>query len=162
LVALTKWNNEYEIRAAAFARSNRENYSFSMARGTLLREPGSTPLLSLRYSSDKAFEILDDRSGVVATVQLQQPGCEIQDGLGRPIISVIRCDSGPGRALYRATCAGSDVCRYTWSSGTGPLNPLMLVDFESGKEFDRGLAIVVAPFLEEEARLESEKYFRYQ
>ena len=38
----------------------------------------------------------------------------------------------------------------------------MLVDFESGKEFDRGLAIVVAPFLEEEARMESEKYFRYQ
>jgi hypothetical protein len=42
------------------------------------------------------------------------------------------------------------------------LNPLLLVDFESGTEFDRGLAIVVAPFLEEEARLESEKFFRYQ
>jgi len=162
LVAFTKWNNDYEIRAATFARSNQENYSFSMADGILRNAQSGGPLLTVQYREDAVIEVLDDGSGVVANVLLQKPGCEVQDGLGRPIISVVRYDSGPGRALYRATCAGTDVCRYTWSSGSGPLNPLLLVDFESGKEFDRGLAIVLAPFLEEEARLESEKYFRYQ
>jgi hypothetical protein len=162
MVAFTKWNNDYEIRAAAFARSNQERYSFSMTTGMLRREPGGVPLLTLRYANDKAFEVVDNDAGMVAMVQLQEPGCEIQDRVGRPIISVVRVDSGPGRALYRARCAGLDVCDYTWSSGSGPLNPLLLVDFESGKTFDRGLALVVAPFLEEEARLESEKYFRYQ
>ena len=49
LVALAKWNNDYEIRAATFARSNQENYSFSMANGTLQGEPGGGTLLTLQY-----------------------------------------------------------------------------------------------------------------
>jgi hypothetical protein len=162
LVAFNKWNNDYEIRAATFARSNQENYSFSMANGTLQGEPGGGTLLTVQYTTDQTFDVLDGGSNVVSRVLLRKPGCEIQDRLGRAIVSVDRFDNGPGRALYRATAGGKEICRYTWSSGAGPLNPLLLVDFESGTEFDRGLAIVVAPFLEEEARLESEKYFRYQ
>ena len=159
-MAFTKWNNDYVIRAAAFARSNQENYSFSMADGLLRSEPGSETLLTVRYADDRTFAVLDRDSNVVGNVLLRQPGCEIQDALGQPIVGVVRVDSGPGRAIYRATADTKEICRYTWSSGAGPLNPLLLVDFESGIECDRGLALVIAPFLEEEARLESEKYFR--
>ena len=48
LVAITKWNNDYEIRAATFARSNQENYSFSMANGTLQGEQRGGTLLTLQ------------------------------------------------------------------------------------------------------------------
>jgi hypothetical protein len=40
------------------------------------------------------------------------------------------------------------------------LNPLVLVDFDSRTTFDRGPALLIAPYIEEEARLESERYFR--
>ena len=131
-----------------------------MADGLLRTEPGGDALLTLRYADDRSFAVLDESSNLVGNVRLRNPGCEVLDARGRPLADVVRVDSGPGRAIYKATISGIEVCRYTWSSGAGPLNPLLLVDFETGTEFDRGVALVIAPFLEEEARLESEKYFR--
>jgi hypothetical protein len=159
-VAILRRNNDYDIRAATFARSNQENYSFSMPKGILRREPGGTILLALRYVTDNEFEVRDASEKLIAKGVLRSPGCEVLDELGRRILRITRANSGPGQSLYHGVCAGQDVCRYTWSSGSGPLNPLLLLDFDSGEEVDRALAIVVAPFLEEEARLESEKYFR--
>jgi hypothetical protein len=165
LTALIRHDNEYDIRAAAHARSNQEDFSYSMTTGRLCREPDGAVLLTLSRRNDgtlaTAYDVTDDTSRHIGIFVHRQAGWDMQDALGRTLAEVIREDAGAGRALYVARATGKDVCRYTWSTGAGPMNPLLLIDFESRTPFDRALAIALAPYLEEEARLISQKHFRY-
>ena len=165
LTALIRHDNEYDIRAAVHAKSNQENFSYSMTTGRLCREPDGAVLLSLSSRNDgtlaTAYDVKDETSRHIGIFVHREAGWDMQDALGRTLAEVIREDAGAGRALYVARAADTDVCRYTWSTGAGPMNPLLLIDFESRTSFDRALAIALAPYLEEEARLISQKHFRY-
>lgn len=158
-------DNHYNIRAVAHAKSNQEAFSYSMKEGVLRREPDGETLLSLTTREGApgfAYSVSDPSRRLAAVFVYRDNGWEIRDPQGHTLADVTRELDDAGAALYVARSADVEVCRYTWSTGAGPMNPVLLVDFASGTTFDRALAIALAPYLEEEARLRSAKRFRYQ
>jgi hypothetical protein len=154
LVAFKRYESDYDIVALAHARSNQERYAYSMATGDLRVAPEGAVLLtvSMPAGASGILHVADSTGTAVARIEPRVTGWDIRHPDGLPLAHVIRHDRGLGRALYVASAEGGEVCRYTWSSGAAVSSPMVLVDFDARGTFDRGLALLVAPYIDEWCR----------
>lgn len=86
---------------------------------------------------------------------------ELQDPTGQTLAYVFEVRAAAGSATYVVRVAGQDVCRATWAKHGLTIHSAELqVEFLPGADLqlDRSLVMAIAPILEQQARLKSERY----
>jgi hypothetical protein len=85
---------------------------------------------------------------------------EIAHPSGSLIARVLQSTAGRGFASYSAMIGDVEVCRFKWALlGLAVTSAELDVEFERDRSagLDRGLAMILAPILEQQARLVSER-----
>lgn len=155
----------YDIRT--IPPSSRGQFSFSWTTGALRREPNGPDSLIVAppqapgLFTGRSYAVLDAATGApVATLTPSGADWEIVHPSGGTIARVLRSAAGAGSARYEAMIGDDLVCRFKWAlHGLTVASAELEVEFARGQNaaLDRAVAMVIAPILEQQARLVSER-----
>lgn len=129
------------------------------------REPDGTDVLSVKTSSRGLFGrdgyvVAETRTGsVIGSVVPIGFDWELRDASGAPVAYVGALEEGVGLVRYAAKVGEREVCRCVWGFlGATVASAELQVEFLPGVEprFNRALAIVLGPVLEQRARRASQ------
>jgi len=157
--------SHYDIRT--IPPSSRAQFSFSWRTGILRREPNAPDLVAVMPA--RAPGLFTGREYVVVAAATREnlasliprgSDWEIVHASGSVIARVLRLKAGRGFASYSAMIGDDEVCKFTWAlQGLTVLTAELDVEFtrDQSAGLDRGLAMILAPILEQQARLVSER-----
>jgi hypothetical protein len=157
--------SNYDIRTVP--SNSRAQFSFSWATGILRREPNGPDLLALvpprapGLFMGRQYAVVDaiTRENLASLVP-RGSDWEIVHPSGSLIARVVQSTAGRGFARYHAMIGDDEVCNFKWAlQGLTVMGAELEVEFERDRSagLDRGLAIILAPVLEQQARLVSER-----
>jgi hypothetical protein len=158
-------HSDYDIQC--IAPRSRARFSFSWTTGALRREPGGADLLALTpprppgLFTSHSYEVFDGvtREKLAALVP-KGSDWEIEHASGALIARVLRATAGRGFAQYNAMIGAEEVCKFKWAlHGLSVASAELEVEFNrhDSSGLDRRLAMILAPILEQQARLTSER-----
>jgi hypothetical protein len=157
--------SNYDIRTVP--PTSRAQFSFSWTSGTLRREPSGPDLLAV--VPPRAPGLFTGREYVVADAATREnlaslmprgSDWEIVHPSGSLIARVLQLKAGRGFASYSAMIGDAEVCKFKWALlGLTVTSAELDVEFtrDQGTGLDRALAMILAPILEQQARLVSER-----
>ena len=158
--------SEYDIQS--IPPMSRARFSFAWSTGRLRREPDGPDLLVLTPGDRqgllraRSYSVIDVATGTpIGTLRPSGPDWEILDRSGMLAARVVDEKAGIGFTSYVALAGDRAVCRFTWSlQGLSVASAGLDVEFlpESDAQFDRALAIALAPILEHRARRVSARH----
>lgn len=157
--------SNYDIRT--IPATSRAQFSFSWTTGVLRREPNGPDLLAVApprapgLFMGRQYEVVDaiTRENLASLVP-RGSDWEIVHPSGSLIARVLQVSATRGFARYNAMIGDDEVCNFKWTlQGLTVKAAELEVEFERDQRagLDRGLAIVLAPILEQQARLVSER-----
>jgi hypothetical protein len=157
--------SNYDIRT--IPPTSRAQFSFSWTTGVLRREPNGPDLLALEpprapgLFMGRQYEVFDaaTRENLASFVP-RGSDWEIVHPSGSLIARVLQLTATRGFARYNAMIGDEEVCKFKWAlQGLTVMAAELEVEFERDPRagLDRGLAIMLAPILEQQARLVSER-----
>lgn len=158
-------HSNYDIQTVP--KRSRLQFSFSWTSGILRQEPGGPDLLTITPArppnlfTSHSYAIADTATGeCLANLIPAGADWEIVHPSGDAIARVLRETAGRGFAKYVAMIGQYEACRFTWAlHGLSVMSAELEVDCaEDGPaRLDRALAIALAPILEQQARMTSER-----
>jgi len=162
----TRKCTQFEIRT--IPHRTRSWFSFSWGTGALRHEPSTAELLRLRPAKppglflNHTYEVVDPGSGqTIAKFIPRGSDWEIEDAHGNIAARVTRNDGSFDFVKYRAFVGDCEVCRFKWAlAGLGTAGAQLEIVFSNdapaSTQLDRGLAVAIAPILEQQARIANE------
>ena len=158
-------HSNYDIQTVP--RRSRVQFSFSWTSGILRREPGGPDLLTITPArppnlfTSHSYAIADTVTGeCLANLMPAGSDWEVVHPSGDPIARVLRETAGRGFAKYVAMIGQQEACRFKWAlHGLSVMSAELEVDCagDGPARLDRALAIAIAPILEQQARMTSER-----
>jgi hypothetical protein len=138
----------------------RARFSFSWVSGTLRREPSGPDVLYIKAAERrelfKRTYLVTEAATASVLGKLAPSGSdwEILDPYGRAVSTVVQTAASFEREQYVMKVGQEDVCRLTWLNSAIMATGEFDVEFlpNVGAQFDRALAIALAPVLERRAR----------
>jgi hypothetical protein len=147
--------------------TSRAQFSFSWRTGILRREPNGPDLLAVVPPRNpglfrgRQYEVVDAATREnLASLVPRGSDWEIVHPSGSLIARVLQLTAGRGFASYHAMIGDDEVCKFKWAlQGLTVLTAELEVEFGRDQRagLDRGLAMILAPILEQQARLVSER-----
>lgn len=141
--------------------------SFSWRTGVLRSEPHGPELLRISPATRPGrfmtgdYSVQDGGTGQdLGRMARRASDWELLDA-GQTLAYVLEVRAAAGSATYAIRAAGQDVCRASWvKHGLTIHSAELLIEFLPGADLqlDRSLVMAIAPILEQQARLKSERY----
>jgi hypothetical protein len=163
----TRKCTNFEIRA--IPHRTKHWFSFSWDTGGLRQEPGGAELLRLRPAKPpglfltRRYDVVNPGTGeTIAKFIPRGSDWEIEGPYGN-VAGRVLCDSSAfGSVKYRAFVGDSEVCHFKWalaglSTSAAQLEIVFRDDGAAWPRLDRGIAVAIAPILEQQARLANER-----
>ena len=163
----TRKCTNFEIRT--IPHRTRQWFSFSWETGVLRQEPVGAELLRLTPAKPpklflgRSYEVVNPGAGeTIAKLIPRGSDWEIEDPYGNVAARVLRNASALDPVKYRAFVGDSEVCQFKWAlAGLSPSSAQLEIVFPdaaaASPRLDRGLAVAIAPILEQQARLANER-----
>ena len=158
-------HSNYDIQTVP--KRSRLQFSFSWTSGILRQEPGGPDLLTITPArppnlfTSHSYAIAETATGeCLANLLPAGADWEIVHPSGDAIARVLRETAGRGFAKYVAMIEQHEVCRFKWAlHGLSVMSAELEVDCagDGPARLDRALAIALAPILEQQARMTSER-----
>jgi hypothetical protein len=158
-------HSNYDIQTVP--KRSRLWFSFSWASGILRQEPSGPGLLTITPArapglfTTHSYAIADTSTGeCVANLMPAGADWEVLHPSGGVMARVLRQTAGRGYAKYVAMIGQHEACRFKWAlSGLSVMSAELEVDCaaDGPVRFDRALALAIAPILEQQARMTSER-----
>jgi hypothetical protein len=154
----------YEIQT--IPPRSRSRFSFSWTTGVLRHEPSGPALLALTPArapglfTGHAYAVADAVTGEpLASLVPRGADWEIVHPAGDHIARVLQAQAGHGFARYTALIGEREVCVFKWAlTGLTVVSAELEIEFSrEDTSFDRALAVAIAPVLEQQARMISER-----
>jgi hypothetical protein len=145
---------------------SRSRFSFSWTTGVLRQEPSGPALLAVTPArapglfTSHAYAIADAATGeTLASLVPRGADWEIVDPSGNHIARVLQTQAGSGFARYAAMIGEREACVFRWAlNGLTVVSAELEIEFpRDDTSFDRALAFAIAPILEQQARMTSER-----
>ena len=142
--------------------------SFSWRTGVLSSAPHGPELLRITPATRPGrfmtgdYAVQDAETGRdIGRLARRSSDWELQDSTGQTLAYVLEVRAAAGAATYVVRVGAQDVCRATWAKHGLTIHSAELqVEFVPGADLrlDRSLVMAIAPILEQQARLKSERY----
>jgi hypothetical protein len=154
----------YDIQTIPPRSSSR--FSYSWTTGLLRQEPEGPALLAVTPArapglfTSHAYAITDAATGDrLASLAPRGVDWEIVHPSGIHLARVLQSQAGRGFARYAAMIGEREVCVFRWAlTGLTVVSAELEIEFARGDiSFDRSLAVAIAPILEQQARMISER-----
>ena len=138
----------------------RARFSFSWVSGTLRREPSGPDVLHIKAAERrelfKRTYVVTEAATASVLGKLAPSGSdwEILDAYGRVVSTIVQTAASFEREQYMMKIGHEDVCRFTWLNSSIMATGEFDVEFlpNATAQFDRALAMALAPVLERKAR----------
>jgi hypothetical protein len=165
---LTRKCTDFEIRT--IPHRSRHWFSFSWRTGVLRQEPAGAELLAIKPPRPpglfvgRTYEVIDSRTGqTMAKFIPRGSDWEIEHPSGEIAARILRDTSGVAFVRYRALIGDAEVCQFKWAlAGLSVTSAQLEIVFPdqtpAGPLLDRALALAIAPVLEQQARMTSERH----
>jgi len=163
----TRKCTRFDIRT--IPHRSRNWFSFSWETGVLRHEPAGAELLKLIPAkapglfSSRPYSVVNPGTGEpIARFVPRGSDWEIEHPSGDVAARILREASGSGFVEFRGFVGESEVCVFKWAlAGLGVTAAQLEIVFRSeaiaAAGLDRALAVAIAPILEQQARLVSER-----
>jgi hypothetical protein len=147
----------YDIRSLPPERG--ATFVFTWSDGVLRRDRDDSPLLTVAAVAGvpmrRSYGVNHAVTGApIGTIDPDGPDWDVRDPSRGTLTRVSRTEGRPGFLRWMAVGTGGDACRFTWTMGLGVTTAEVEIEFlpTAPPGFDRGVAIVLACLLEEQAR----------
>jgi hypothetical protein len=157
-------HTNYEIQT--IPPRSRSRFSFSWTTGVLRQEPSGPALLAVTPArapglfTSHPYAVADAVTGEpLASLVPRGADWEIVHPAGAHIARVLQAQAGRGFARYTAMIGEREVCVFRWAlNGLTVVSAELEIEFSrDDTSFDRALAVAIAPVLEQQARMISER-----
>lgn len=158
-------HSNYDIQTVP--KRSRLQFSFSWTSGILRQEPDGPDLLTITPArppglfTSHSYAIADVATGeCLANLMPAGADWEVVHPSGEAIARILRETAERGFAKYVAMIGQQEACRFKWAlHGLSVMSAELEVDcaVDGPAQLDRALAVAIAPILEQQARMTSER-----